>query len=330
MLTPEQQESKDAVLAGNRRAMARLITQLESTLPEEYRKGRELLETVLPHTGNSTRIAVSGVPGVGKSTFIESFGLHLISKGHQVAVLAIDPSSSLSGGSILGDKTRMHELSRHPQAYIRPSPTSGFLGGVARKTRETMLVCEAAGFDTILVETVGVGQSEIEAASMVDLFVLLLLPNAGDELQGIKKGILEMADLVLINKADGNLKKDAEKTLRDFQGAKNYRLEAQNFGSPDFLCCSALNCEGLVEVYKRIFEKRELLHKNGYWIENRQNQQKQWLRMLVDEELQQRFHHQPGIQEKIEILEEEIISQNKLPSICVENLLDDWFTNNKG
>ena len=224
----------------------------------------------------------------------------------------------------------MHELSRHPQAYIRPSPTSGFLGGVARKTRETMLVCEAAGFDTILVETVGVGQSEIEAASMVDLFVLLLLPNAGDELQGIKKGILEMADLVLINKADGHLKKDAEKTLRDFQGAKNYTIEAQNFRSPDFLCCSALNREGLVEVYERIFEKRELLHKNGHWIENRQNQQKQWLRMLVDEELQQRFHHQPGIQEKIEILEEEIISQNKLPSICAENLLDDWFTNNKG
>lgn len=193
-----------------------------------------------------------------------------------------------------------------------------------------MLVCEAAGFDTILVETVGVGQSEIEAASMVDLFVLLLLPNAGDELQGIKKGILEMADLVLINKADGHLKKDAEKTLRDFQGAKNYTIEAQNFGSPDFLCCSALNREGLVEVYERIFEKRELLHKNGYWIENRQNQQKQWLRMLVDEELQKRFHHQPGIQEKIEILEEEIISQNKLPSICAENLLDDWFTNNKG
>ena len=330
MLTPEQQESKDAVLAGNRRAMARLITQLESTLPEEYRKGRELLETVLPHTGNSTRIAVSGVPGVGKSTFIESFGLHLISKGHQVAVLAIDPSSSLSGGSILGDKTRMHELSRHPQAYIRPSPTSGFLGGVARKTRETMLVCEAAGFDTILVETVGVGQSEIQAASMVDLFVLLLLPNAGDELQGIKKGILEMADLVLINKADGHLKKDAEKTLRDFQGAKNYTIEAQNLGSPDFLCCSALSREGLVEVYERIFKKRELLHKNGHWIEKRQNQQKQWLRMLVDEELQQRFHHQPGIQEKIEILEEEIISQNKLPSICAENLLDDWFTNNKG
>ena len=330
MLTPEQQESKDAVLAGNRRAMARLITQLESTLPEVYRKGRKLLETVLPHTGNSTRIAVSGVPGVGKSTFIESFGFHLISKGHQVAVLAIDPSSSLSGGSILGDKTRMHELSRHPQAYIRPSPTSGFLGGVARKTRETMLVCEAAGFDTILVETVGVGQSEIEAASMVDLFVLLLLPNAGDELQGIKKGILEMADLVLINKADGNLKKDAEKTLRDFQGAKSYTIEAKNFGIPDFLWCSALNREGLVEVCERIFKKRELLNNNGHWIQNRQNQQKQWLRMLVDEELQQRFHHQPGIQEKIEILEEEIISQNKLPSICAENLLDDWFTNNKG
>ncbi|MCH2295798.1 MAG: methylmalonyl Co-A mutase-associated GTPase MeaB, partial [SAR324 cluster bacterium] len=233
MLNPEQQESKDAVLAGNRRAMARLITQLESTLPEEYRKGRELLETVLPHTGNSTRIAVSGVPGVGKSTFIESFGHLPISKGHQVAVLAIDPSSSLSGGSILGDKTRMHELSRHPQAYIRPSPTSGFLGGVARKTRETMLVCEAAGFDTILVETVGVGQSEIEAASMVDLFVLLLLPNAGDELQGIKKGILDMADLVLIHKAAGHLKKDAKKTLRDFQGAKSYTIEAQNLGSPD-------------------------------------------------------------------------------------------------
>ena len=224
----------------------------------------------------------------------------------------------------------MHELSRHPQAYIRPSPTSGFLGGVARKTRETMLVCEAAGFDTILVETVGVGQSEIEAASMVDLFVLLLLPNAGDELQGIKKGILEMADLVLINKADGHLKKDAEKTLRDFQGAKSYTIEAQNYGSPDFLCCSALNREGLSEVYERIFKRRELLHNNGNWAEKRQNQLMQWLKRLVDEELQQRFHHQPGIQEKIEILEEEIISQNKLPSICAENLLDDWFTNNKG
>ena len=319
-----------ALRAGDRRALAKAITLIESQRDDDREASQALLNDLLPHTGNSIRIGITGVPGVGKSTFIETFGLHLVASGHRVAVLAVDPSSPLAGGSILGDKTRMEALSREQNAYIRPSPAGSALGGVALKTRESMLLCEAAGFDVILVEPVGVGQSEHQVAGMVDFFCLLMLPGGGDELQGIKKGILEMADLVLINKADGHLKKDAEKTLRDFQGAKSFTIEAQNFGSPDFLCCSALNREGLVEVYERIFEKRELLHKNGHWIENRQNQQKQWLRMLVDEELQQRFHHQPGIQEKIEILEEEIISQNKLPSICAENLLDDWFTNNKG
>ena len=183
--------------------MAKAITLLESTNPESFEQGQELLDSLLPHTGKALRIGITGVPGVGKSTFIEAFGLFLIELGHRVAVLAVDPSSPITGGSIMGDKTRMKELSQHPDSFIRPSPSSGVLGGVARKTRETVLICEAAGYDIVFVETVGVGQSETLVDSMVDLFMLLMLPNAGDELQGIKKGVLELADLILINKSDG-------------------------------------------------------------------------------------------------------------------------------
>ncbi len=329
MPNSDPDESIKALLAGERRAVARLITQLESTLQENLKQGRKLLETILPHTGRSIRVAVSGAPGVGKSTFIESFGLHLLKKGHRVAVLAIDPSSPLSGGSILGDKTRMHELSRHPNAFIRPSPASGVLGGVARKTRETVLVCEAAGFDTILVETVGVGQSEIEAASMVDLFVLLLQPHAGDELQGIKKGILEMADLVLINKADGSLKQDAERTLREFKSAMSYTSDTVDLNSPGFLCCSALHREGLDGVYESLFKKKEMLQKTEAWDQKRKQQQTKWLKILIQEELQHRFENQAGMKEKIEILEEEVVSQNKLPSSVVENLVEEWLSGKK-
>ncbi len=329
MPNSDPDESIKALLAGERRAVARLITQLESTLQEDLKQGRKLLETILPHTGRSIRVAVSGAPGVGKSTFIESFGLHLLKKGHRVAVLAIDPSSPLSGGSILGDKTRMHELSRHPNAFIRPSPASGVLGGVARKTRETVLVCEAAGFDTILVETVGVGQSEIEAASMVDLFVLLLQPHAGDELQGIKKGILEMADLVLINKADGSLKQDAERTLREFKSAMSYTSDTVDLNSPGFLCCSALHRLGLDGVYESLLKKKEMLQKTEAWDQKRKQQQTQWLKILIQEELQHRFENQAGMKEKIEILEEEVVSQNKLPSSVVENLVEEWLSGKK-
>ena len=198
--------SLSAIRNGDRRAIAKAITLLESTHPEKLDQGQELLEELLPETGKSLRIGITGVPGVGKSTFIEAFGMRLIEAGHRVAVLAVDPSSPITGGSILGDKTRMQQLSSHPQAFVRPSPSSGVLGGVTRRTRETMLLCEAAGYDVIIVETVGVGQSETMGASMVDLFLVLMLPNAGDELQGIKKGILELADLIVINKADGDQK----------------------------------------------------------------------------------------------------------------------------
>ena len=318
------------IKSGDRQALSKAITLAESSNKKDTPKLSELFSHLQSITHKSFRIAISGVPGVGKSSFTEKMGVHLCELGYSIAVLAVDPSSPKTGGSILGDKTRMDKLAAHASAFVRPSPSGENKGGIAQSTSDSVTLCEKAGFDIIFIETVGVGQSEFLVSDTSDMFLLLLSPLGGDDLQSIKKGILEMADLVLINKADGHLKKDAEKTLRDFQGAKSYTIEAQNFGSPDFLCCSALNREGLVEVYERIFKKRELLNNNGHWVQNRQNQQKQWLRMLVDEELQQRFHHQPGIQEKIEILEEEIISQNKLPSICAENLLDDWFSNNKG
>ncbi|MFZ5603690.1 MAG: methylmalonyl Co-A mutase-associated GTPase MeaB, partial [Pseudomonadota bacterium] len=210
---------KEALLQGNRRALAKAITLTESKLDSHRQEAQQLLESLLPHTGNSIRIGITGIPGVGKSTFIEAFGLHLIRAGKKVAVLAVDPSSPITGGSILGDKTRMEVLSQQENAFIRPSPSGGALGGVAQKTRESMLLCEAAGYDVILVETVGVGQSEYEVASMVDFFLVLMLPNAGDELQGIKKGILELADAIVINKADGAARAMADQARHHYNNA---------------------------------------------------------------------------------------------------------------
>src|SRR6188472_250749 len=215
----ETGELADAVRAGDRRALARAITLVESTRADHRDDAVELLDALMPATGEATRVGISGAPGAGKSTFIEALGMHLVDAGHRVAVLAVDPSSTRSGGSILGDKTRMEELSRRPEAYIRPSPSSGTLGGVARRTREAMLVCEAAGFDVVVIETVGVGQSEVAVAGMVDLFVLLLGPGAGDELQGVKRGIVELADVVVVNKADGALADLARHTAADYTHA---------------------------------------------------------------------------------------------------------------
>ena len=219
----------EQILQGNRRAIAKAITLLESTRPESFEQGQELLESLLPHAGKALRIGITGVPGVGKSTFIEAIGLFLIKQGHRVAVLAVDPSSQLTGGSIMGDKTRMNELAQHPHAFIRPSPSSGILGGVARKTRETMLICEAAGYDVVIVETVGVGQSETMVASMVDLFLLLMLPNAGDELQGIKKGVLELADLVVVNKSDGEQETLAKTAQSEYRKALHLLPSSKKF-----------------------------------------------------------------------------------------------------
>jgi LAO/AO transport system kinase len=248
--TPEPRIA--ALLAGERRALARAITLVESTRADHREQAEALIEAVLPHAGNSVRLGISGVPGVGKSTFIEAFGLHLIAAGQRVAVLAVDPSSRRTGGSILGDKTRMEALSRHDQAFIRPSPSGGTLGGVTRRTRESILLCEAAGFDVILVETVGVGQSETAVADMVDLFCLLLLPSAGDELQGIKKGIVELAELILVNKADGDTRKAAHQAVADYRAALRLLRPISPLWQPEVMPVSAVTGEGMAAVWEAI------------------------------------------------------------------------------
>ena len=246
----------DLLRQGNRRALAKAITVVESTLESDRVKSQNILESILPDSGNSIRVGISGVPGVGKSTFIEALGLYLIALGKKVAVLAVDPSSPMAGGSILGDKTRMEELSRAEHAYIRPSPSSGALGGVAQKTRESMLLCEAAGYDIILVETVGVGQSEFEVAGMVDFFLVLMVPNAGDELQGIKKGIMELVDGLVINKADGESINLAKQTMSHYKNAFHL-LKNSGFWSPKVLSCSALAETELLE--QRLDENKQIV-----------------------------------------------------------------------
>lgn len=283
------------VLAGNRAILARAITLVESNSPMHEAQAQEVLNRLLPHTGKAKRIGITGVPGVGKSTFIESFGCQLVERGHKLAVLTIDPTSARSGGSILGDKTRMEKLSVAPNAFIRPSPAGDSLGGVARRTRETMLLCEAAGFDTILIESVGVGQSEITLRSMVDFFLLLLLPGAGDELQGIKKGIVEMADLVLINKADGENHMRAEHARADQDAALHYLQPATPGWKTEVALASALTGEGLPETWARIEKFYAELGAKGVIAKRRQQQALEWLNALIQDELRRRFERDPRV-----------------------------------
>ncbi|MGH7002408.1 MAG: methylmalonyl Co-A mutase-associated GTPase MeaB, partial [Alphaproteobacteria bacterium] len=275
-------EEKIAALAsgvhgGDRRALARAITLVESTRADHRAEANTLLAALLPHSGKSIRIGITGVPGVGKSTFIETLGLHVIDRGHRIAVLAIDPSSKRGGGSILGDKTRMEMLARNEAAFIRPSPAGTTLGGVARRTREAMLVAEAAGFDVILVETVGVGQSETAVADMVDMFVLLLAPAGGDELQGIKRGIIELADLVLVNKADGDLLAAAKRARADYQAALHLLRPASPAWTPEVLTCSALHEQGIEAVWQAIARQRQALEQAGELAARRARQAYRWL-----------------------------------------------------
>ena len=316
--------SQADILQGNRRAIAKAITLLENTRPESFELGQELLESLLPHTGKALRLGITGVPGVGKSTFIEAIGLFLIQQGHRVAVLAVDPSSQITGGSIMGDKTRMMELAQHPDAFIRPSPSSGILGGVARKTRETMLICEAAGFDVIIVETVGVGQSETMVSSMVDLFLLLLLPNAGDELQGIKKGVLELADLVVVNKSDGKQESLAKTAQSEYRKARHLLPSSKNTWVPQILRCSALEKRGLNEIWEEAGKFREVLQDSGEWEKQRQKQSKKWMWSMVEEGLLKNFHNYPDIQKQITKLEKEVESGKMLPTTAARKLLDFW------
>ena len=262
----------EGIRAGDRVLLSRAITILESTLASDKLLSEEILDLCIPHAGRSTRLGITGVPGVGKSSFIEEFGTHIIDHGHQLAVLAIDPSSQRSGGSIMGDKTRMESLSVHDKAFIRPSPSAGSLGGVARKTRETISLCEAAGFDTIIVETVGVGQSETAVYSMVDFFLLLMLPGSGDELQGIKRGIMEMADAIAITKADGDNIKKAEQARIDFSNALHFFPPTDSGWVPQVRTCSAVKKEGLEEIWGRIQECLSQTRSNGWFDKNRQSQ----------------------------------------------------------
>lgn len=280
--------------SGNRRALAKAITLVESSLAKHRKQSQVMLNQILPKTGNSIRLGISGVPGVGKSTFIEALGLLLIEKGKKVAVLAVDPSSPVAGGCILGDKTRMEELSIKKNAFIRPSPSSGVLGGVAQKTREAILLCEAAGFDIIIIETVGVGQSEFEVGSMVDFFLLLMVPNAGDELQGIKKGILELVHALVINKADGETLELALKSRQHYQNAFHL-LRKNDFWNPQVLTCSALERTFIHEVWQLVEEFIIKSQSNNMLIQKRTDQNLKWMQKLLIEEIDLRIHNNTDV-----------------------------------
>lgn len=307
---------------GSRFHLAKGITLLESTVYEDKKIGQQLLQELLPLTGNSIRIGITGVPGAGKSSFIETFGLYLCELGYKVAVLAIDPSSSISGGSILGDKTRMEELVRHPHAFIRPSPTAGTLGGVHKKTRETMLVCEAAGYDVILIETVGVGQSETIVRGMVDFFMLLVLTGAGDELQGMKKGIMELADLLVVHKADGNNLKMAKKTVAEYKQILHFLQPASPGWTTTSIPVSSLEKTGIDEVWKLISSFKSTLSKEGFWDTRRQSQTIDWFHRMISDRLMDDFYGLPSRKSQVKLLEESILQENVTVSQAVENLFN--------
>ena len=315
-----------AVLAGDRRALAQAITLVESTRSDHRAGANDLLERLIPHAGNSIRLGISEVPGVGKSTFIEALGNHLIDAGHKVAVLTIDPSSAISGGSILGDKTRMEMLSRRSQAYIRPSPSGGTLGGVTRRSREALILCEAAGFDVVIVETVGVGQSETSVANMTDMFVLLLLPGGGDELQGIKRGIMELADLILINKADGELQKLAERSAGEYRRALRLLHPRSAGWTVDVRTCSSTDGHGIAEAWEVMQQHNTLLESNGQLVARRADQARDWMWSEVNGNLLAALQNDPGVREKIPILEA-AVGAGELPPVAAANTLLELFLN---
>lgn len=321
------EEFVDGILSGNRVILSQAITMVESSRPEHYALSQEIIARCLPHAGNSIRIGITGVPGVGKSTFIEAFGKLLTSLGHKVAVLAIDPSSERSKGSILGDKTRMEELSIDPKAFIRPSPSAGSLGGVARKTRESIILCEAAGFDRIIVETVGVGQSETAVHSMVDFFLLLMLSGAGDELQGIKRGIMEMADAIVINKADGDNIQRANLAKAQYTSALHLFPPTPSKWAPLALTCSSFTKEGIDQVLATIDDYIEKTNKNGYFRQHRMEQAKYTLLEYLNKATLDLFYSNPKVIEEYQRIEQEVVLGVKSPYAAGAELIS-LFTNN--
>lgn len=332
---PEQDSEQDidaladAVVDGNRRALAQAITLIESTRPDHRARANALLEQLMPHTGNSIRLGISGVPGVGKSTFIEALGNHVIDAGHRAAVLTVDPSSAISGGSILGDKTRMEKLSRRGEAFIRPSPAGKTLGGVTRRSREALILCEAAGFDVIIVETVGVGQSETKVADMTDMFVLLLLPGAGDELQGIKRGIVELADLILINKADDGLTDLAGQAAAEYRNAlrllhprsPNWKVEAK--------CCSARDGVGIAEAWETVLQHHDMLSSTGELAVRRAAQARDWMWSDVADNLVEELKSDPQVRERLAELEAATSEGKMPPTIAARTLLEIFLERHK-
>ncbi|MBM9604369.1 methylmalonyl Co-A mutase-associated GTPase MeaB [Desulfopila inferna] len=311
----------DGVIAGDRLVLARTITLIESSLAGHQALARTIIDSLLPRTGNAVRLGITGVPGAGKSTFIESFGTMLTEMGLRVAVLAIDPSSGRSGGSILGDKTRMEKLAVNDKAFIRPSPSSGTLGGVAGKTRETMLVCEAAGFDVIIIETVGVGQSETTVASMVDFFLVLMIAGAGDELQGIKKGVLEVADAIVINKADRDNVGKAELARKEYQAALHLLMPYSPNWTVPVLTCSALEKVGIEEIWQAVEEHRRALTDSGEFYQKRKDQARQWFGFLLDEGLKDWFYNSAKVKKTIPGLLGEIEQEHTSPTVAAARLL---------
>ncbi len=319
-LTPKQ--LAEGVLNSDRGLLGRAITLAESNLPTHVDQAQEVLKTLLPHTGKSMRIGITGVPGVGKSTFIESLGYYLLNNGYKVAVLAVDPSSSKSGGSILGDKTRMERIGRDERCFIRPSPSSGTLGGVARKTRETMLICEAAGFDVILIETVGVGQSETTVRSMVDFFLLLMLAGAGDELQGIKKGIMELADALVINKADGDNELPAKMARNEYERAMHYLQPSTEGWVSHAFTCSAAKDKGIEDIWKVILKFKEVTTESGVFANHRRQQNINWVHDMVDEHLRNLFTRHPEIVKALPEIEKRVADE-ELPAVsAVQKLIE--------
>jgi len=309
------------VLNRDRLTLARTITLIESTLPAHQELARTIIDGLLPYTGHGIRVGITGVPGAGKSTYIERFGTMLTNLGHRVAVLAIDPSSSRSGGSILGDKTRMERLAVDPNAFIRPSPSSGTLGGVGRKTRETMLVCEAAGYDVVIIETVGVGQSETTVASMVDFFLVLMIAGAGDELQGIKKGVLEMADAIVINKADRDNLLRAEIAQKEYQTALNMLMPNSPNWRPPVLTCSAVEGTGIDKIWETILDHREKLTISGEMAKKRKTQALDWMAFLLDEGLRQWFYASPPVRKALPTLRRDVEEEKTSPTAAADSLL---------
>jgi LAO/AO transport system kinase len=311
----------EGIRQGNRVLLSQAITLIESTRPDHQKQAQDIIEACLPHAGQSIRVGITGTPGVGKSTFIEALGRQITEGGQKLAVLAIDPSSPFSKGSILGDKTRMPELATNPLAFIRPSPASDSLGGVARKTRESIVLCEAAGYDVILVETVGVGQSETAVHSMTDFFLLLLLPGAGDELQGIKRGIVEMADLIAVNKADGERATLAKQAKAFYTAALHYLPVKESSWLPQALTCSALSHQGIADIWSLINDYQRFTKENQFFEKNRKAQSRFWLTETIDTALKSRFYRDPSVSALFQTIEQDILAGRLSPFRGAEQLL---------